>query len=249
MSNALVTQGSDIINTATGEVVGSTGIVPMADYLKTLTPQALQQQQMLAAAYDTACTSLIGPNDVQRAGGRTFKKKSAWRKLARHFGISTQVIGMQRDIQGNDFLATVTVRAVAPWGQFAEAVGACGQDEETGDRKISIADAIATAETRATNRAVSNLIAMGEVSAEEVDKSSKSAKSPQERIMPFGKSKGKALGDLSDDVLISTIEWCKEKDAKKFADLITACQQVLADRGENEVQEQGASEFDPEVPF
>lgn len=152
---------------------------------------ALAHQQELAKAYDAACRSLIGPNDVQKEGNREFKKKSAWRKLQRHFGISTAVVDVSKDwisvsstrdepLPGGLipplFVATVTVKATAPWGQSAEAVGACGSDEESGRRKITIADAIATAETRATNRAVSNLIAMGEVSAEEMSKGAKAPK-------------------------------------------------------------------------
>ena len=86
--------------------------------------------------------------------------------------------GMTEDVV---FVATVTVKADAPWGQSSESVGACATDEETGRRKITIADAIATAETRATNRAVSNLIAMGEVSAEEMSKG-KPAKADQKFI-------------------------------------------------------------------
>src|SRR4051812_26993868 len=65
----------------------------MRSYLALLEdPEALQLQNRLAGAYDAACTALIGPNDVQVEGARSFKKKSAWRKLARYFGISTTII-------------------------------------------------------------------------------------------------------------------------------------------------------------
>lgn len=204
-------------------------------YLNSIsTPAALHHQQQLAAAYDAACRSLIGPNDVQQEGSREFKKKSAWRKLQRHFNISTEVRSIAKERladEGGTFVATVTVRAVAPWGQSAEAVGACATDEETGRRTITIADAIATAETRATNRAVSNLIAMGEVSAEEMSKGSPARpKSAHEKRMPFGKQKGTPLGEIATEDLESTIAWCREKDAAKFADLIAACGDVLESR-------------------
>lgn len=136
-------------------------------------PEALELQNRLAKAYDTACRALIGENDVQKEGGREFKKKSAWRKLGRYFGISTVVMARDErflnDVATGEsvFVATCTVRGTAPWGQSTDATAACATDEETGRRKITIADAIATAETRASNRATSNLIAMGEVSAEE----------------------------------------------------------------------------------
>lgn len=150
------------------------------NYLAAISGTAnLEFQQQLAGAYDAACASLIGPNDVQKEGTRTFKKKSAWRKLARHFAVDVQIVKVEHQFIGRvegvpedrgDFLALVTARAVAPWGQVFEEVGACCTDEETGRRTITVADAIATASTRAANRAVSNLIAMGEVSAEEVRK-------------------------------------------------------------------------------
>lgn len=150
----------------TGEVVSE---FSMSSYLAGLSaPAHLAQQQKLAALYDAACAALIGENDVQTDGNRSFKKKSAWRKLARHFNISTDVISVEREVIDGQFLALVTVRASAPWGQHADAVGACCTDEATGRRVITVADAIATAETRATNRATSNLIAMGEVTAEEI---------------------------------------------------------------------------------
>jgi hypothetical protein len=139
------------------------------------TDEGIKEQQQLSAAYDRACHALIGPNDIQVEGDREFKKKSAWRKLQRHFTISTAVVSTQEKWIEDVFVAIVAVRAMAPWGQYSEAVGACATDEEKGQRVITIADAIATAETRATNRAISNLIAMGEVSAEEIQKGNGSA--------------------------------------------------------------------------
>lgn len=231
---AVVKSGNDLVQQGTGEVVGSIEPFSMPDYLASIDSNAsFKNQQRLAAAYDAACASLIGPNDVQKDGARTFKKKSAWRKLARHFGISTSVVSVDHRQVGEHYVATVTVKASAPWGQSAEAAGACGGDEATGRRTITIADAIATAETRATNRAVSNLIAMGEVSAEEMDKRTNggAAKPPAEMVMPFGKQKGSKLGDIDSDALSKTIEWCQEKG--KFPDLIEACSAVIEGRADD----------------
>jgi uncharacterized protein (DUF3820 family) len=219
-----------IVSRETGEIM-EVKTFDLPSYLATIsTPGALDHQQKLAHAYDAACRALIGPNDVQKEGAREFKKKSAWRKLQRHFNISTEVRHIAKEwltTTDAQFCATVTVRAVAPWGQSAEAVGACATDEETGRRKITIADAIATAETRATNRAVSNLIAMGEVSAEEMTKSGP-PKTAGDKLMPFGKHKGERLADVPRADLESTVVWCEQKDAKKFADLIAACREVLS---------------------
>ncbi len=216
------------VDTSTGEVI------PLGfnvnTYLDSIsTPAAFAMQNRMAAAYDAACSALIGPNDVQQEGERTFKKKSAWRKLARHFGISCELVRIEREtLPSGDFLATVVARAVAPWGQHYEEVGACCTDEATGRRVITVADAIATASTRASNRAVSNLIAMGEVSAEEIGDRGEAAPAPRARTsgsgrrMPFGKTKGKLLSELTDDELNSAVQWCSESEDKraKFADLI-----------------------------
>lgn len=241
------------IDRDTGEIT-MTAPFDFPAYLAGVGKEGLTRQQQLAAAYDTAVAALIGPNDVQVEGARTFKKKSAWRKLARHFGISTvvRVVDKEWDGPADLFVATVTVQAIAPWGQSAEAVGACGTDEETGRRTITVADAIATAETRATNRAISNLIAMGEVSAEEMNKERGPAtratdtRSPADKVMPFGKSKGTRLGAMDVADLRSTVAWCKEKDADKFKDLIAACTSVLA---QQTAVTQGAAEaFDDDDP-
>jgi hypothetical protein len=224
MTTALQRTDSGALVTLEGEVAFD----PTA-YLASLDATALKRQQALSAAYDNACRALIGPNDVQKEGAREFKKKSAWRKLARYFGISTAVTERGTEVQPDGvFFASVVVRASAPWGQFAEAVGACGTDEEVGQRKISRADALATAETRATNRAVSNLIAMGEVSAEEIGdrkayparqsapRGAASQASAGEPVMPFGKTKGTPLSKMATDDLEGARRWAMEKG--KFAE-------------------------------
>jgi hypothetical protein len=237
-ATALVRSGSDIVQSATGEVVAEVPSFSMVEYLASvMSPASITAQKSLAAAYDKACDSLIGENDVQKEGGRTFKKKSAWAKLGRHFNISTVVVSAQKEMLGETFCATVTVKAIAPWGQSAEGLGACATDEESGRRTITIADAIATAETRAHNRAISRLIAMGEVSAEEMDKSgakpagggeSKPDRPAAEKLMPFGQSKGKKLGDLLDEELEKVADWCLSKGT--FPDLLVAINEVLDSR-------------------
>ena len=77
-----MTDGTDIVPTEVAVVEAKPFSV--IEYLKNLGPEALREQQELAAAYDAACAALIGKNDVQIEKGRTFKKKSAWRKLQRY---------------------------------------------------------------------------------------------------------------------------------------------------------------------
>lgn len=134
--------------------------------------QAIHAQQQLVIAYDRAVRALVGPNDVQKAQGKEFKKKSAWRKLARYFGVSTSIVSEEthRDEAGH-VVSTVIVRAVAPWGQYMEAIAKCSTRESRFKHDVSKADhdCPATAQTRASNRAIADLIAAGEVSAEEME--------------------------------------------------------------------------------
>lgn len=238
-------------------IVEPTKVEVMNDYLAALeSPAALAHQQKLAALYDHACKSLIGPNDVQKDGNREFKKKSAWRKLARHFRISVGAAleSVRVETTPDGFTAFAVATASAPWGQSWTDVGACGSDEATGRRTITVADAIATAMTRASNRAVSNLIAMGEVSAEEVgqrkaydtDSRPGGVKNDVDKLMPFGRNKGKRLGDIDTADLESTLKWCRENGK---TDIATAVSNVLNDRSLGEVEEHGIEDDPDSLPF
>ena len=213
MTTAVQPEGA---NVETGEIVALPAKFEIAKYLDQVGGSpAFTIQQRLAAAYDAACAALIGPNDVQEERGRKFKKKSAWRKLARHFAISIDADPADTTFTRFDggWLATARAVAVAPWGQRFTDVGACGSDEEVGRRRITMADAIATAMTRAINRAISNLIAMGEVSAEELsDRTSQADVVPDpeptsQTPWPYeGAMKGKVLAEWPEKVLTWFVE-------------------------------------------
>jgi hypothetical protein len=201
-------------------------------------PETLELNNRLAAAYDKACASLIGAGDVQREGTRTFKKKSAWRKLARYFTISTEITKETKEYV-NDvatgesyFVATCEVRATSPWGQLADAIGACGTDEEEGNRTITMADAISTAQTRATNRAISDLIAMGEVSAEELSRGEKV------------KAQSAIAADLTlEDARATVFPWPKPEKyrGKTLAEVSVGTLRVIFDAMQTEIQKSGES--------
>ncbi|CAB4169654.1 hypothetical protein UFOVP1305_20 [uncultured Caudovirales phage] len=128
--------------------------------------------------YQSLCARLLDADDIQKIGGRSFRKKSAWRKLAVAFGVSCQVIDRiyDRDDEGHIHRAEVVVRATAPNGRFMEGLGVC----DISERKFSKVehDIPATAMTRATNRACADLFGMGEVSAEEMSQESHSYAQP-----------------------------------------------------------------------
>lgn len=108
---------------------------------------------------------LLEPSDFAEVKGEKLAKKSAFRKLALAFGISTELVNEDR-IELKDGMAyLVTMRAISPSGRFMTALASCHSDE----RKFTKAsDVRAIAETRATNRAIANLIGWSAPSAEEV---------------------------------------------------------------------------------
>lgn len=128
------------------------------------------------AAYQETVRATLDPSDWQGApGGRgAFVKKSGWRKIAKAFGLSVTRVedGVERDPEGNPVRAWAVYRAAHPNGQSQDGDGYCSVDESrfsrSGGRQKLENDLRATATTRAKNRAISDLVGMGEVSAEEV---------------------------------------------------------------------------------
>lgn len=125
-------------------------------------------------AYQELTEKLLVPSDYQKIKNKKtgeitkFKKKSAWRKYRNAFKISTEIIDREiiKNKQGIVQEATFVVRATSPRGDYTDAYGNCSRFEKTVFQKPNH-DIPATAQTRATNRAISDLIGAGEVSAEE----------------------------------------------------------------------------------
>ena len=94
-------------------------------------------------------------------------KKSGFRKLATAFWISTEITRENRVNLDGYFIYEITCRATSPSGRYSEACASCASNER--DFTHLENDVRATAQTRATNRATSDLIGTGEISAEEID--------------------------------------------------------------------------------
>ena len=120
-------------------------------------------------AYQEITEKLLNEKDYQSIGRTKFKKKSAWRKYMKAFRISTKVVEKEiiKDDTGRVIEASFLVRAWMPDGREVEGWGNCSKFER-GFTKPNH-DIPATAMTRAVNRAVSDLIGAGEVSAEEME--------------------------------------------------------------------------------
>ena len=126
--------------------------------------------------YQELCRRLLNDSDyqlyIQNGQEKRFPKKSAFFKLGRAFNVNTEIIGKEeyRHPKTHRVIdVDYTVRATLPNGRSVVANGSCDKYEK-GKNNASAHDLRATAETRATNRAISKLIGAGEVSWEEINK-------------------------------------------------------------------------------
>lgn len=184
---------------------GQVGILRPADSLDAIA-EAFKQ-------YQAVCERILTEDDYQEYEGKKRKKKSAWRKLATAFNVSTEVVEkeIERDESRNVLAAFFTIRALAGTRQ-TNGSGYCEVTEKccptrTGGKCRKAAwkghyccengcdgrkhwthanhDIIATAETRAKNRAIADLIGCGEVSAEELtDEGTPSSPPPRQAAPP-----------------------------------------------------------------
>ncbi len=143
---------------------------------KSLVPQAQAAIVMPAVSADKALAAwkeyedlknkICTPNDKQDIGGKIYLKKSYWRKIATFFNLSLECVKETRQELGIGFTYLISYKAIAGNGRFSYGDGSCSSDEK-GITKTEHTTR-ATAHTRAYNRAVSNLVGGGEVSAEEI---------------------------------------------------------------------------------
>lgn len=136
-------------------------------------------------AYQELCKGILNDTDYQEIEvkqkdkngkwikvEKQFKKKSAWQKLGRAFNVNTEIVAreLERTSTGRVKEAYYCIRASLPNGRHVESDAICSRTEH-GKDKASDHTVMATAKTRATNRAIAELIGAGEVSAEELDPS------------------------------------------------------------------------------
>lgn len=169
--------------------------------------------------YQELTQALLNPSDYQSAGKNKFKKKSAWRKYATAFNLSDRIINEEiiRDDEYRIISAKYEVEVTASNGRTAVGVASCSIYDKI-DKKDAVEpsafelrkrfthaehDIISTAHTRAKNRAISDIIGTGEVSAEEMENSNggTSKKVPHQKKKAAKKQKKE---EASDDGVIET---------------------------------------------
>jgi hypothetical protein len=125
--------------------------------------------------YRELTAAMLTDEDWQVIPNGRFVKRSGFQKIASGYGVSTEIVAehVERNADGQPVRASATVRATHPSGRYADGSGRCSIDEsrfaKPSGRAKAEHDVAATAVTRATNRAISNLVGFGQVSAEEID--------------------------------------------------------------------------------
>jgi len=168
--------------------------------------------------YQDVCKALLDNSDYQnvKINGKdtAFKKKSAWRKIATAFNISDDIVEKEiiRDENYQIISARYEVMATAPNGRHGIGTASCSIFDKINKKDMEQPsnfelrkrfnnaenDVIGTAHTRAKSRAISDLVGMGEVSAEEmaemgvIEKPKKVSVKPKSAPKPKTKTKGKS---------------------------------------------------------
>lgn len=129
---------------------------------------AVSTQAAVAAwkEYQELKKAILDKSDLQRIQGKDHVKKSGWRKFATFYNLTDNILEEKRIDYGSYFVWKVRVQCVAPNGRIVEGNAMCSSEEKSGMRIEH--DTYSTAHTRAKNRAISDMIGAGEVSAEEM---------------------------------------------------------------------------------
>jgi len=106
-------------------------------------------------------------SDVVLIKGKPYIKKSGWRKLAFAFNLSDEIVREEKEERPDgEVIYRIWTKVTAPNGRSVVAVG-CASSKER-DYAHEAHDPYALAATRSKNRAISDIIGLGELSAEEL---------------------------------------------------------------------------------
>ena len=131
----------------------------------------LEQAVKMVQLFQAAKAKVLAASDIVEIKGRQFVKRSGWRKIGLLFGVQWQIVSIEREgTEKGHRQVRVIVRSSLPYGRYVDEVAVNNSEEYTGNRsgQDTWHNLEATATSRAINRAISDLIGAGEVSAEEI---------------------------------------------------------------------------------
>ena len=135
-------------------------------------------------------SKLLDKEDYQRIGDKKFIRKSGFRKLSVVFNLSDRIIEQEKTVREDDsFYWRIVTMVTAPNGRTSVGVGICDSKERNFAHIEH--DVYSTAHTRAKNRATSDMVAGGVVSAEEMSNTTEEKKTRKPRAQKNELSKVK----------------------------------------------------------
>jgi hypothetical protein len=144
------------------DVQSTTSVIPRPNVEGTV--EAMNEFQKLKQ-------KVLNANDTVTISGKQYIKRSGWRKIAMAFNISTEIVKIEREKIDDTYVVRVIARAKNIGGRVSEEAAVCDSTEfERGNLQGTLHNIETKAVTRAINRAISNLVGGGEVSAEEIVK-------------------------------------------------------------------------------
>lgn len=161
----------ELVNADTGELVQSTG--PLSPRELVL---ALESYKGLQAELDKALPEAL-VHIQSGSGSHTFRTKAYWRAIARAFRLRVELVEERREETGDGFTYLATYRASTPDGDSMTGDGAASSAEKR-PGQATVHNVRSHAHTRAKNRAISDLVGFGEVTAEEVELQPARAREP-----------------------------------------------------------------------
>ena len=128
-----------------------------------LLEEAIDRYQAMQAVLDTKLQ-----NQIVTFGGKNYRCKGFWRAIAQGFGLVLTCTKEERYQHESDWGYIVTYRVTDPRSQrYVDGDGSCAHSEKYGNSGTEH-NVRSHAHTRAKNRAIADMVAFGEVTADEL---------------------------------------------------------------------------------
>lgn len=151
----------------------------MSENLSLVRATNLQQTKQLFEEFEQLKNEIVvRETDINVINGKDYYNKSFWNKCMILFNLSKEILHYEFQKTEQASLVIVHVRVSAPNGRYSDNIGVCSSTEKW-SRGKSASAMMGMATTRCTNRCISDLVAPGTLSAEEMSEEKKEEVKPR----------------------------------------------------------------------
>lgn len=183
------------------ETVGTTGkALAFVSVNDAIVVPDVKQAKAAMEAFDTLKRDMLTEKqDYVTIQGKLAITRAGFSKIALAFKLNTEIIDIKRVKTADDYIVHAIARASQNNGRFATANASCSISELKGGKiAATVANVEAKAGTRATSRAIANLVGGGVLSVEELQDDADSVK-PSQTQSPTGGGLQPPPGDPNAD--------------------------------------------------